>query len=123
MTPYCGEGTMTETNEITQVLQRFVDGYIEDVAVIEAALADAATPLPARRPLMGALLYVLDLIDIFPDHYAGLGVVDDAMVLRLSAQHAVEAGAKHEALARLAHEAEKISLVIGDLTGALDRFV
>jgi uncharacterized membrane protein YkvA (DUF1232 family) len=66
------------------LLQRLVDGFGLDVGRLRAALDDAQTPPGSRRTLVGALNYVLDALDIFPDHYQGLGLVDDALVLRLA---------------------------------------
>ena len=70
------------------VLQRFVDSYAEDLVAVRAALADPATPEGAQRVLVGGLNYSLDMLDMFPDHYKGLGVADDALVLRLAAKQA-----------------------------------
>ena len=104
-------------------LQRFVDRYVEDLAVAEAALADPNTPETGKRALAGALNYVLDLLDIFPDQYPGLGIADDAIVLRLAARQAVAAGATHERLQPLAAESVEVDALFGDLSAPLARYV
>jgi uncharacterized membrane protein YkvA (DUF1232 family) len=105
-------------------LQRFVDHYPGDVAAAEAALSDGSTPEAARVPLAAALNYVLDLLDIFPDHYKGLGVADDAIVLRLAARQAEAIGAEHAEVVRLAREAEAVETIFGaELAAALDKYV
>ena len=114
---------MMTPDEIIATLQRYIDQYPSDVAAMEAALSDDSTPLAARRPIAGALNYVLDLLDIFPDHFKGLGVADDAMVLRLGARQAVIAGATHKGAQRLASEADAVDVIVGELAGALDTFV
>jgi len=104
-------------------LQRYVDAYTSDIAAAQAALGDESLPVPARRLVVGALNYVLDSLDMFPDHYKGLGVADDAMVLRLGAAQAVAAGAQNPDLARLGADAAEIRAMLPDLADALDKFV
>ncbi len=104
-------------------MQDMVDGYVETIETALAAFVDPATPAPARRALGGALNYVLDLLDIFPDHYKGIGVVDDAMLLRLAARQAVAAGAKAEGLDKLASGATAIDKILDDLAGPLATYV
>src|SRR5436309_3232908 len=58
---------MTNPEETLAVLQRFVDGYSDATEVAMQALADPSTPAEARRLMCGALNYVLDLLDMFPD--------------------------------------------------------
>lgn len=113
-------GTATEKVEI---LQRFVNGYSDDLGVVGGALGDPTTPPAAQRLLIGALNYALDMLDMFPDHYKGLGVADDAIVLRLAARLAVAAGATNDKLATLAGEAEQVGTVFGELVGPLEKLV
>ena len=114
---------MTQAQESLTVLTRFVDGYLDAVNTAMDALTDEKTPEPARRVLATALNYVLDLLDIFPDHYQGLGVADDAMLLRLAARQAVTAGAAQGALRELAKEAADVEMVLGDLAAPLEKYL
>ncbi len=106
-----------------EILQRMVDRYADDLRVVQAALADAGTPPAAQRALVGALNYGLDQLDMFPDHFKGLGIADDAIVLRLAAKQAVAAGAEDAALAGLAEECTDVATVFEDLAGPLDKLV
>ena len=112
----------TDADKI-EILQRFVNGYADDLGVVGGALGDASTPPAAQRLLIGALNYGLDMLDMFPDHYKGLGVADDAIVLRLASRLAVAAGATNPKLATLANEAADVATVFGDLVGRLERLV
>ncbi len=114
---------MTQSEDGLAVLQRFVDGYVDAINVASAALADPATPPAARRILAGVLNYVLDLLDIFPDHYKGLGVADDAMLLRIGARQAVAAGANQAALAKLGAETADVEPLLGELLAPLEKYV
>ncbi len=116
-------GDAMDGQESLTILQRFVDHYANDLATVQSALADSSTPAPARRPLVGGLNYALDALDMFPDHMKGLGVADDALVLRLAAKQAVAAGATHPGLTALAGEAADVASLFGELTPALERFV
>jgi uncharacterized membrane protein YkvA (DUF1232 family) len=104
-------------------LQGYVDRFAADAHLLQVVLEQPGVPDPARLALIGALNYVLDVVDIFPDNYPGLGMADDAMVIRLAAAQAVAQGAKHEGLARLAEEAVGVRELLGDLADPLDRFV
>jgi uncharacterized membrane protein YkvA (DUF1232 family) len=105
------------------ILQRFVDRYADDLRVVLAAFGDAGTPPAAQRLLAGGMNYGLDMLDIFPDHYKGLGIADDAMVLRLAAKLAVAAGASDPALAGLADESGDVAKVFEELTVPLEHLV
>lgn len=105
------------------ILQRFVDRYADDLVVVQSALDDATTPAASQRVLIGALNYGLDMLDMFPDHYKGLGVADDAIVLRLAARQAVAAGATGAALVMLADESDDVAVVFDELVAPLDKLV
>lgn len=115
-------GSLTAEQKLA-VLQRFIDKYAEDLLAVQGALGDASTPDAAKRVLVGGLNYGLDMLDMFPDHYKGLGVADDVIVLRLAAKQAVAAGASHAALLRLADEAGDVAAVFEDLAAPLEKFV
>jgi uncharacterized membrane protein YkvA (DUF1232 family) len=93
------------------------------VVAVQKALFDDGTPPAARRVLVGALNYVLDTLDMFPDHYKGLGVADDAIVLRIGAAQAVASGADDEMLRRLGREADEVRALFPDLAEPLAQFV
>jgi uncharacterized membrane protein YkvA (DUF1232 family) len=118
-----GEDPMSPSPGTVATLQRFVDGFSLDVGRVRAALADDGTPGEARRTLVGALNYVLDALDIFPDHYQGLGLADDAIVLRLAAAQAVGQGAEHRGLRGLAADAREVTTLLGDAADKLDKLV
>jgi uncharacterized membrane protein YkvA (DUF1232 family) len=110
-------------NQNLAILQRFVDQYAADITVVQTAFADAATPRPARELLAGGLAYGIDVFDIVPEHFGALGVLDDAIVLRLAAKAAVAAGATNEALGKLAGEASDVAALLPDLNAQLEKFV
>jgi uncharacterized membrane protein YkvA (DUF1232 family) len=84
-------------------------------AVLEASKADAA----ARRLAGAALSYLVSRMDLIPDWNEGIGVIDDAMVLRVCAQltQGCDRGAlstsAEVSLERMANEADKITAFIG----------
>lgn len=105
------------------VLQRFVNSYGQDLLVLQAALADPATPPEAQQLLIGALNYGLDNQDMFPDHRGPIGVADDAIVLRIAAKLARAAGAKFAGLESLALDANNVINLFPDLAGPLEKLV
>lgn len=114
--------SLSESDQLL-VLQRFVDNFANDLLAVRAVLADPSTPQPAQRFLIGGLNYALDMLDLFPDHFKGIGIADDAMVLRLSAKLAREAGATNPALDALALDANNIVSLFGDLASPLEKLV
>jgi uncharacterized membrane protein YkvA (DUF1232 family) len=114
---------MSSPEESIAELQAYVDRFAADAHLLQVVLAQPGVPEAARLSLVGALNYVLDVVDIFPDNYPGLGMADDAMVIRLAADQAVRQGAHHEGLSRLAGEAAAVRKLLGDLGDPLDRFV
>jgi uncharacterized membrane protein YkvA (DUF1232 family) len=110
-------------SEVVALLQQMVDNFQQDVTAIQAAIADGRTPDMARRPLATALAYVLERFDLIPDHLDGVGVVDDASVLRLCAKHAVSYGSDDPDLKRLAGEAAKLADLFDDLLAPLEEHV
>jgi len=105
------------------VLQRFVNTYADDLRTLHSALGDPSTPEEAQRTLIGALNYALDNLDMFPDHRGGIGIADDAIVLRIAAKLARAAGAKHAALEALALDANNVVNLFEDLAAPLEKFV
>ncbi len=73
--------------------------------------------------LVGALNYALDLLDIFPDQYKGMGVADDSLLLHIAAQQAVKAGCDQPAAIQLAAVESELHALLGDLTEPLEKYV
>lgn len=79
-----------------------------------ALIDDESLPEPTRRALVGAVNYLFKSLDLIPDGIDDIGYLDDAFVLRVSAELAVQedlAGVEPDKLAelqRLAGEAEVV---------------
>lgn len=114
---------MSQAAEQIATLQELIDDVANIATTVHAVSGHAETPEPARKVLVGGLNYLLDLLDIFPDHYKGLGLADDVAVLCFAAHKAVELGANHAALSRAAASAAKLSPIFADLATPLERFV
>jgi hypothetical protein len=69
------------------------------------------------------LTYVVNPFDLAPDHLEGLGLLDDAAILRLAAWNAVSCGADHPKLVKLAAEAADLGVIFGDLMGPLQDYL
>jgi uncharacterized membrane protein YkvA (DUF1232 family) len=55
--------------------------FSEDAVAAFHCATDAATPMPIRATLFGALAYFVMPFDVIPDVILGLGFTDDAAVL------------------------------------------
>ncbi len=95
------------------------ESIVSDVAAIKALIEAPKAQIDARRLAAGALNYLVMRLDLVPDHEAGIGALDDVMVLRVCAQLAAGHGmaeVPEEAeitLARMANEADQISAFLG----------
>jgi uncharacterized membrane protein YkvA (DUF1232 family) len=105
------------------VLQRFVDAFPDDLLAMRDAMTDPTTPEAAKPFLVGGLNYALDMLDLFPDHHKGIGIADDAMVLRVAAKLARDAGATNAGIERLATDANLVRVLFESLAGALETLV
>lgn len=105
------------------VLQRFVNSYQQDLLAVHAALGDPSTPDAAKPFLIGGLNYALDMLDIYPDHNKGIGIADDAIVLRLAARLARNAGATAPSIDALATDANLVTALFDDLAAPLETMV
>lgn len=105
------------------ILQRFVNSYPDDLNSVLEAMKDPELPEAGLRLLVGGLAYGLDMLDMFPDHYKGIGIADDAIILRVAAKEATAAGATQMTLAKLANEAKEVAEVVGELYDPLTQLV
>ena len=105
------------------VLQRFVDNFSKDLVAVRDVVGDPSTPEAAQRYLIGGLNYALDALDMFPDHFKGIGIADDAIVLRLASKLAFAAGSKHPTVEALATDANLVIALFDDLAAPLERLV
>jgi uncharacterized membrane protein YkvA (DUF1232 family) len=106
-----------------QVLQRFVDNFAKDLVAVRDVVGEPSTPEAAKRFLIGGLNYALDALDMFPDHFKGIGIADDAIVLRVASKLAFNAGAKHPTVEALAIDANLVIALFDDLAGPLEQLV
>lgn len=108
---------------IADMVRHMVDGFSADVEAVQVGVVDGRTPEAARRVLAAGLAYLAEPSDLISDDLAGIGIMDDAAILRLAARDAVAAGATDEALRRLGGEAEDLAYIFGDLVGKLEQML
>ena len=108
---------------IADMVRHMVDGFSADVEALQVGVVDGRTPEAARRVLASGLAYLAEPSDLISDDLAGIGIMDDAAILRLAARDAVAAGATDDALRRLAGEAEDLAYIFGDLVGKLEQML
>ncbi len=95
------------------------ESIVADVAALKALLESEKAGTESRRLAAGALSYLVMRLDLVPDHEAGIGALDDVMVLRVCAQLAAghgDLGVNDDAeitLSRMANEADQIADFLG----------
>jgi len=87
----------------------------EDVQTCKAIIESDGVDAVARRFAATALNYLVTRLDLVPDHEPTIGVIDDAMVLRIcvsfATDHSVDEGLDSDVMVeamRLSNEAEKL---------------
>lgn len=108
--------------------QEWIDDYEHDVGLFKEILTDASTPDPLRRLLAGGLMYIIRQFDLIPDYLKPVGLLDDAIVLRitadLGAEHTAELDPKYmKQMFKLANDAETVREFLGDGYRDLENYV
>jgi uncharacterized membrane protein YkvA (DUF1232 family) len=62
----------------------------DDAERLASILPDASAPEPARQAIAGAVNYLFKSLDLIPDGIDDIGYLDDAFVLRVSAELALQ---------------------------------
>lgn len=101
------------------VFKGWAETIRQDTDAWKALLESAKADVHARRLAAAALSYLVSRMDLIPDWNEGIGVLDDAMVLRVCAQLSQNqargdlTAAAEVSLERMANEAERIGEFLG----------
>jgi uncharacterized membrane protein YkvA (DUF1232 family) len=116
-------------NECLEAFPKWLESLNEDAVVLASLLTAESIPEPARRYVAGSLNYLAKSLDLIPDGVEDLGYLDDAFVMRVAANLAVEqAPTARDAdirgiIARFADEAELIERLLEDDYARLVKYV
>jgi uncharacterized membrane protein YkvA (DUF1232 family) len=119
---------------MTELQNRCLDTFPEwlrtlatDATELAEILSRPTAPEAARRYVTGGLNYLFKSLDLIPDGIEDLGFLDDAFVLRVAADLAIQEApsVKEEApvLARLAAEAKLVAELLGKDYARLESYV
>jgi uncharacterized membrane protein YkvA (DUF1232 family) len=119
---------------MTELQNRCLDTFPEwlrtlatDAAELAEVLSKPTAPESARRYVTGGLNYLFKSLDLIPDGIEDLGFLDDAFVLRVAADLAIQEApaVKEEApvLARLAGDAKLVAELLGKDYARLESYV
>jgi uncharacterized membrane protein YkvA (DUF1232 family) len=108
--------------------QAWIDSYERDIALFREVLGEDSAPVALRRLLAGGLMYLIKQLDLIPDYYKPVGLIDDCMVLRITAdlggEHLGELDPKHmKALFKLANDADTVRQFLGESYRTLENYV
>src|SRR5215813_14438957 len=101
-------------------IKGWIDSFASDVAALQSLLADERAAPEARLHAAGALNYLLLRMDLIPDWEETCGIIDDAMILRVSMSLVLEmdlggqSGENLRTIGKLANEAERVHEFLGD---------
>ncbi len=107
---------MSDVNDVKE----WVETIREDIEALKAVLDSPGTDDEAKKFAAAGLNYLVARMDLVPDWEESIGMLDDAMIIRLLADLASQCGLGDDlsatnvaALGRLANEADIIEDVIG----------
>jgi uncharacterized membrane protein YkvA (DUF1232 family) len=108
--------------------QKWIDSLERDVELFSEVVQSEEAPRGARKVAATGLNYLLKQVDLVPDYYRPIGVIDDCIVLRvladMGAEHNAELEPKHmKAMFRLANECDLLKEFLGDLYRPLQNAV
>lgn len=101
------------------VFKGWAETIRQDIDAFKTLLESSKADTDSKKLAGAALLYMVSRMDLIPDWNEGIGVIDDVMVLRVSAQLTAThnrgdlPASADVALERMANEAEKITAFLG----------
>jgi len=106
---------MNET-ELLQIMDKWVQNLAEDAKIMRKTMDSETISRDAKKYLIGGLSYLLLKVDIIPDYMGGIGVLDDASVMRISCALALEAGIPDasEEFTQLAKDSEYAKMALDE---------
>lgn len=84
---------MSDTPNYLDTFPAWLKSLGEDAEHLAALLGDNGVSQPSREALAGGLNYLFKTLDLIPDGIDDIGYLDDAFVLRVSADLALREGA------------------------------
>ncbi len=101
------------------VFKGWAETIRQDIEAFKTLLESGKADTDSKKLAGAALLYLVSRMDLIPDWNEGIGVIDDVMVLRVSAQltgthkRGELPTSADVALERMSNEAEKITQFLG----------
>ena len=126
--PAAEEAGMSEIEtRCLDTFPKWLNSLADDATELAAIVEDGSKPEPLKRYAAASLNYLFKSLDLIPDGIEDLGFLDDAFVLRVAADLALEehAAAKDDApkLVALAGDAALIRELLGDDYPRLETYV
>jgi uncharacterized membrane protein YkvA (DUF1232 family) len=102
--------------ELLILLDNWVKELAEDAKALRDAMGDPGTSREAKKYIIGGLSYLLRKVDIIPDYMGGIGVLDDASVLRVAADLSMISGVSNASdhFKKLAKENDLVKILLED---------
>jgi uncharacterized membrane protein YkvA (DUF1232 family) len=118
----------TDRNHI-DLFAAWLHGLGDDAEQLGAIVAAEAAPEPVRQLIAAGLNYLFKMLDLIPDGVDDIGYLDDAFVLRVSAELAIQedtgelAADSLRTLNRLSNDADAVRDFLGKDFGRLSDYV
>jgi uncharacterized membrane protein YkvA (DUF1232 family) len=85
-----GRFIMGQEVEYTKYFQSWIDTFSDDIRLLASILKMDDVDKGLKRLVVGTLNYGLKQLDLIPDFYAPVGLIDDAMIIRIFANLAID---------------------------------
>ncbi|MBU1536518.1 DUF1232 domain-containing protein [Myxococcota bacterium] len=115
---------MNET-ELLQAMDLWVKNLAIDATVMRKTIDAEGTCREAKKYIIGGLAYLLRKVDIIPDYMGGIGVLDDASVMRIACKLALDEGVPNasDEFKQLATESELVKLALEEFFVQFENYV
>ena len=117
-----------QTGKYAAYFQKWIDSFERDARLFVEICKSEDAPRGARKLAVAGLNYMLKQIDLVPDYYQPVGLIDDCIVLRVLADLGAETNAELEpqhmkAMFRLANDCDLLREYMGDVYRPLENTV
>ncbi|MGM0596814.1 MAG: YkvA family protein [Myxococcota bacterium] len=113
------------SSEILEKLDGWVKTLVDDAKIMRSQIDSDGISRDAQKHIIGGLSYLLRKVDIIPDYMGGIGVLDDAFVMRVACRNALKAGISDvdDRFKQLAEDAELVDEILDELKDRFNLYV
>ena len=116
------------SGKFAALFQKWIDHYEHDIEVFVDVLKGDLTPFPLKKLVATGLSYQIRQVDLVPDYYQPIGLIDDCIVLRvvadLGAEWTAELDPDHmKSMFKFANDCDMLKEYLGEFYRPLENLI